>query len=394
MDQVTHDVHRYRTVAKVGEGAFGTVFRARDTRTGTDVALKRIRVRDVRELPTNALREMNALRRVRHPHVVPLLGVHTHGANLVLVMPFQALSLATLLAERDAPLAERHARTLGRMLFCGLAAIHAEGLVHRDIKPHNLLLSASGALQVADFGQARLLPTERDASLSHAVASRWYRAPELLLGSRRYGSGVDLWAAGCVVAQLSTLSVLLPGDSDIDQLFRVVAFLGSPSVSDWPGLETLPDFGKIELPTGLAAIPLRAAVPGASEGALHLLGRLLLYDATRRLAARTAIADEPWLSAASPFAVPVVELLTPALAEPPTPPPPPPPAPAPPPPPPQFPAASCQRAPAPPEGAGVVRAVLEDAEELLARLRTGTHGNYSWDSRMGPTRAECERIPL
>lgn len=226
----------YTTLAKVGEGAFGTVFRARD-RNGVEVALKRTRVRDVRELPINAVREMNALRRMSHPNVVPLLGVHTHGANLVLVMPFEPRSLASVLAERDAALSEPHAAALSRMLLCGLCAVHGEGLLHRDIKPHNLLISANGTLRLADFGQARLLPTERDASLSHAVASRWYRAPELLLGSRRYGAGVDLWAAGCVIAQLHTLSALLPGDSDIDQLFRVVRFLGSPSTSVWPGLE-------------------------------------------------------------------------------------------------------------------------------------------------------------
>jgi serine/threonine protein kinase len=380
----------YRVLGKVGEGAFGTVFRARD-RTGTEVALKRIRVRDVRELPTNAVREMNALRRVSHPNVVPLLGVHTHGSNIVLVMPFESSSLASLLAQRDLPLCDEHASTLGRMLFCGLCAIHSDGLLHRDIKPHNLLLSASGMLRIADFGQARLLPTAHDASLSHAVASRWYRAPELLLGSRRYGMGVDLWAAGCVLAQLHTLCALLPGESDIDQLFRVVAFLGSPTRESWPGVEALPDFHKIELPAGLPPVPLRVLVPLASDAALQLLGRLLIYDECRRVSARLAVEEEAWLASAPRSPIPLAALFGHALigldASPVVPPrrprpmtedgagaePPAPPAPRHT----DFPAPICQRAAAPPEGAVAVRRMLESASVLLERWRAAPPAEVS-----------------
>ena len=203
----TMEATDYKILEKVGEGAFGTVFRALDRATGQQVALKKIRVRDVRILPPNALRELNAMRCLDHPHVMPLLGMHTHGANLVLVMPFVPCNLASLLAERDAPLPEAHAACLSRMLLEGLHAIHHHGLLHRDLKPGNLLLDASGRLLIADFGQARLRPREHDtASLSHAVATRWYRAPELLFGARRYDIGVDIWACGCVIAQLLTLS--------------------------------------------------------------------------------------------------------------------------------------------------------------------------------------------
>ena len=226
---------RYATLEKAGEGAFGAVFRARDWWNGAEVALKRVRV-DVRQMPTNALHELNTLGQLSgvSPHVMPLHGAHTHGANMVLVMPFVSCSLATVLAGRNLPLAEAHIACLGQMLLSGLSAIHAEGLVHRDIKPANLLLDRLGTLLIADFGQARLIPRRQDVSLSHAVATRWYRAPELLLGARRYGAGVDIWACGCVLAQLFTISPLLPGDCDIGQLLRVIEFLGSPTEATWP----------------------------------------------------------------------------------------------------------------------------------------------------------------
>lgn len=298
----------YRVLGKVGEGAFGTVFRARDRVTGADVALKQIRVRDLREFPANAVREINALNRLRHPYVMPLLGVHTHGSNVVLVMPFVPHSLAALLDERVTPLPERYAGALAQMLLAGLCALHSEGMLHRDIKPGNILLTPSGVLRIADFGQARLMPAEPDDSLSHAVATRWYRAPELLLGSRRYGTAVDMWAAGCVIAQLLTLSPLLPGDSDIDQLFRVVQFLGTPTSISWPGFDALPDASKIELPSGLPPVPLARMMPLASEASVHLLSGMLRYDEHSRLSARLAL-QHPWVVASSTLPAPAADLL-------------------------------------------------------------------------------------
>ena len=152
---------------------------------------------------------MLALQRLDHPNVMRLLAVSTHGSNLVLVLPFLPGSLAALLAAQPAALPEGEAATLARELFSGLAACHAAGVVHRDIKPPNLLLSASGELRIGDFGQARLLAPPGEP-MSHAVATRWYRAPALLLGAKLYGAAVDMWAAGCTVAQCWSLSPLVP----------------------------------------------------------------------------------------------------------------------------------------------------------------------------------------
>ena len=166
---------RYRVLEKVGEGSFSQVFRAVDRQDGQLVALKKVRLRDTRTLPAGAIREALSLQQLAHPNVLPLHDLYTHGSNLILVLPFMPYSLAALLGDRDAPLPEAHARSLARMMLQGLAACHAQRLIHRDLKPGNLLISARGVLQLADFGQARLLPAPGEAgSLSHDVATRWY----------------------------------------------------------------------------------------------------------------------------------------------------------------------------------------------------------------------------
>ena len=170
---------RYRVLEKVGEGSFSQVFRAVDREDGQLVALKKVRLRDTRALPAGAIREALSLQQLAHPNVLPLHDLYTHGSSLILVLPFLPYSLAALLSGRDAPLPEAHARSFARMMLQGLAACHGQRLLHRDLKPGNLLVSARGVLQLADFGQARLLPAPGEAcSLSHDVATRWYRSPE------------------------------------------------------------------------------------------------------------------------------------------------------------------------------------------------------------------------
>jgi cell cycle related kinase len=308
----TEGKERYKTLDKVGEGAFGTVYRALDRESGAEVALKRVRIPDVRQLPSSALRELHALRRLSgvSPHVVPLLDTYTHGASLMLVMPFVPCSLAAVLHGRDTALPEAVAARVAQMLLRGVCAIHAEGLLHRDLKPANLLIDPSGTLLIADLGQARPMATD-GGSLSHAVATRWYRAPELLFGARRYGAAVDVWASGVVIAQLLTLTPLLPGESDIDQLGVVMTLLGSPSTQTWPGVEALPDYGKLELPRDVPPTPLAQRMPLASPAAVAHVASMVVYDPAKRAPPTAALADA-WIATARRRPAPPDELLPPA----------------------------------------------------------------------------------
>lgn len=313
--EAEHSARRYRVLDKLGEGSFGQVFRALDGCSGRAVALKKVRLRDVRALPLAALRELLALQAVEHPNVMQLIGSYTHGANIVFVLPFMHASLHALLDRRALPVPDVAAQDVAAQMLCGLAACHAAGLIHRDIKPANLLFGPDGCLQIGDFGQARLSPSHMldehagDAAAAAAadaggeltahVGTRWYRAPELLLGSRNYGEGVDMWAAGCVIAQLFSVSPMLTGSSDIDQIFRVVLLLGSPTEARWPGVSAMPDFDKLDIPAR-EPVPLGAALPHAPDDAIECLERLICYDPMARASALQALQSK-WLLSREPI---------------------------------------------------------------------------------------------
>ena len=114
-------------------------------------------------------------------------------------------------------------------------------VLHRDLKPNNLLIAPDGTLKLADFGLARVFGSP-DRTLTNQVFQRWYRAPELLYGARSYGPAVDMWALGCIFAELMLSRPYFAGTSDLDQLAKVFAALGTPTEEDWPGMRTLPDF--------------------------------------------------------------------------------------------------------------------------------------------------------
>ncbi|TRZ09633.1 hypothetical protein HGM15179_017466 [Zosterops borbonicus] len=227
---------QYIVLGRIGEGAHGVVFKAKHRETGELVALKKVPLRRPEDgVPPQTLREIKALREMEaHPHVIRLRAAFAQGPAVVLALELLVGDLGGLLRAAPAPLPPPRVRALLAMTLRGLGHMHGHRLLHRDLKPANLLLDSAGRLKLADFGLARVLGPPPGRPYSHQVATRWYRAPELLFGARHYDEGVDLWAVGCIFGELLTLSPLFPGENDIEQLCCVLRGLGTPSPRDWP----------------------------------------------------------------------------------------------------------------------------------------------------------------
>ncbi|XP_025747422.1 cyclin-dependent kinase 20 isoform X8 [Callorhinus ursinus] len=186
---------QYSILGRIGEGAHGIVFKAKHVETGEIVALKKVALRRLEDgIPNQALREIKALQEIEdNQHVVQLKAVFPHGAGFVLAFEFMLSDLAEVVRHAQRPLVQAQVKSYLQMLLKGVAFCHANNIVHRDLKPANLLISASGQLKIADFGLARVFSPDGSRLYTHQVATRWYRAPELLYGARQYDQGVDLW---------------------------------------------------------------------------------------------------------------------------------------------------------------------------------------------------------
>ncbi|EGF82933.1 hypothetical protein BATDEDRAFT_85661 [Batrachochytrium dendrobatidis JAM81] len=283
---------RYREVEKIGEGAHGVVLKATYIETGEVVALKKVPLRKLEHgIPNSILREIKALQEIDHQNVVKLREVFPSGTGVVLVFEYMLSDLAEVLRNASKPLTEAQIKAYMLMLLKGVAYCHKNSIMHRDLKPANLLISSTGILKLADFGLARVYSSDVSGRpYSHQVATRWYRAPELLYGARVYDTGVDLWAVGCIFGELLNHSPLFPGQNDIDQLYCVIGILGTPTKEIWPELETLPDYGKIQFPS-LPLVVLEKVCPDASAEAIRLLKKFLVYASVLRISAQKALLD-------------------------------------------------------------------------------------------------------
>jgi cyclin-dependent kinase 2 len=172
----------------------------------------------------------------------------------------------------------------------GIAYCHSHRVLHRDLKPQNLLIDRrTNALKLADFGLARAfgIPVR---TFTHEVVTLWYRAPEILLGSRHYSTPVDVWSVGCIFAEMVNQRPLFPGDSEIDELFKIFRTLGTPNEETWPGVTSLPDF-KSAFPKWPTK-NLATVVPGLEPAGIDLLARMLTLEPSQRITARAALEHE------------------------------------------------------------------------------------------------------
>lgn len=171
-------------------------------------------------------------------------------------------------------------------LLQGISYCHQHRVLHRDLKPQNLLINLEGELKLADFGLARAfgIPVR---SYTHEVVTLWYRAPDVLLGSRKYSTPVDIWSVGCIFAEMASGQPLLPGGSESDQLLRIFKLFGTPTVQSWPGLAQLPDY-KEDFPV-YKPQPWKQISPNLDALGLDLFSKMMQYDPAKRITAEQAL---------------------------------------------------------------------------------------------------------
>uniref|UniRef100_A0A665TI44 mitogen-activated protein kinase n=1 Tax=Echeneis naucrates TaxID=173247 RepID=A0A665TI44_ECHNA len=233
VQKTTWDVpERYASLRPIGSGAYGTVCSAIDEKTKEKVAIKKL-YRPFQSLihAKRAYRELRLLRHIRHENVIYLLDVFTPDSTLekfqtfYIVMPFVAQDLGHIMKKRR--LTDRIITYLFYQLLWGLQYIHSAGIIHRDLKPGNLAVNENCELKILDFGLAR----HTESEMTGYVVTRWYRAPEVIFNWMHYSQAVDVWSAGCILAEMITGRVLFPGHDSIDQLKKILTMTGTPESS-------------------------------------------------------------------------------------------------------------------------------------------------------------------
>ncbi|XP_018424675.1 PREDICTED: cyclin-dependent kinase 7 [Nanorana parkeri] len=300
--EVKSRAKQYEKLDFLGEGQFATVYKARDKNTDKIVAIKKIKLGHRAEandgINRTALREIKLLQELSHPNIIGLLDAFGHKSNISLVFDFMETDLEAIIRDTSLVLTPAHIKSYVLMTLQGLEYLHHLWILHRDLKPNNLLLDENGVLKLADFGLAKSFGSPNRV-YTHQVVTRWYRSPELLFGSRMYGVGVDMWAVGCILAELLLRVPFLPGDSDLDQLTRIFETLGTATEDQWPGMSNLPDYVTFK---SFPGTPLDQIFTAAGDDLLELLQGLFTFNPCARYTASQALRKKYFSNRPAPTA--------------------------------------------------------------------------------------------
>ncbi|CCW61029.1 unnamed protein product [Phytomonas sp. EM1] len=295
-------MEKYELISRIGDGTFGSVAKAVNKKTGQLVAIKKMKQKFYSWDQCVRLPEVEVVRKIHsHPNVVKLREVIRENNELFFVFEFMDNDLLDVI--KKAKHQQRQEETTSgpaipyckiknymRQILQGIAYIHKKGYFHRDLKPENLLIrciDAEEVVKLADFGLAKEVRSR--PPFTDYVSTRWYRAPELLLQDRNYGPPVDIWAAGCIMAELITTRPLFPGSNEVDQLFKIMDVLGSPSEKTWPDGIVLAKKIRYMFPCMQGRGLVKALPKHSPAQIIDLISCMLTYDPKNRFTAEQCL---------------------------------------------------------------------------------------------------------
>lgn len=289
-------IESYMKLEKLGEGTYATVYKGQSTINGSYVALKEIRLEHEEGAPCTAIREASLLKQLKHANIVTLHDIIYTNKSLTLVFEYLEKDLKQYMDDCNNIMSTKNVKLFLFQLLRGLAYCHARQILHRDLKPQNLLINTKGELKLADFGLARAksIPTK---TYSNEVVTLWYRPPDVLLGSTDYSTHIDMWGVGCIFYEMVCGKPLFPGTKVEDELILIFKTLGTPDESTFPGVSSNGDFLSLNLPRFPACD--FAGLDGTRRldaDGVNLLASYLKYDPKLRASAAESLKHEYFLS--------------------------------------------------------------------------------------------------
>lgn len=288
---------RYKILRHIGNGAYGVVWCALDRVTGKQVALKKVfDAFGNQQDAQRTYREVMLLSNLRdNRRVVPLLNVMRAANDIDLYLVFELAETDLTVVLRKKILQDSHQRFLTYQIVLAVAQLHARRVIHRDLKPANVFVNSDCSILLGDFGLARSFSKDEQnmdafTDLTEYIATRWYRSPEILVRSAVYTTAMDMWAVGCVVAELLLGQPLFCGSSTVHQMTLIIAATGEPSEADVCSLQGPNSWDLIDaLPAEIPREPLSERLHGFDLDAVDLVKRCIVFNPNKRLTAAQAL---------------------------------------------------------------------------------------------------------
>ncbi|KAK9769230.1 putative [RNA-polymerase]-subunit kinase [Seiridium cardinale] len=291
---------KYVKGKKLGEGTYANVYLGHLRNDPSElVAIKKIKIQKeyTEGMAPDAVREIKHLQELSHPNIITLHSVFSSkDQNLNLVLEFLPLGDLEMLIKDNEGIHYGAAdiKAWAGMLTRGVWFCHENFVLHRDIKPNNLLIAADGEVKLADFGLARSF-SDPYMPMTSNVITRWYRPPELLFGARHYSGAVDIWSVGCVIAELVLRVPYMAGDTELEQIKRISEFVGTPTEDNWPGVTTLKEYTAGDKITPVQPRAHYQQWFGSlGPDGIDLLMKTLILDPKKRITAREMLEHEWW----------------------------------------------------------------------------------------------------